>query len=111
MRPKEGKELLHWQEYCNVDNLNFETPWMIQAKVARLQQAGSQSVMLIPLLEALDNMLLYIEDQKREKEPQDFELFRTTVVQAGVNSVFLASELLVEPGHTVCGGASHGRSA
>ena len=47
---------------------------------------------LIPLSESLDNMLLYIEDQKREKEPQDLECFKTAVVQAAVNSAFLASE-------------------
>ena len=56
----------------------------------------------IPLFEALDNMLLYIENQKREKEPQDFERFKTAVVQAAVNSAFLAPETLEEPGHTVC---------
>ena len=46
-------------------------------------------------------MLFYIEDQKREKEPQDFEQFKTAIVQAAVNSAFLAPELLEEPGHTV----------
>ena len=56
-------------------------------------------------------MLLYIEDQKREKEPQDFEQFKTAVVQAAINSSFLASESLEEPGHTVCARPSHGRSA
>ena len=55
-------------------------------------------------------MLLYIDDQKREKERQDFEQFKTVVVQAAVNSVFLAPELLEEPGHTVCVRVSHGRS-
>ena len=69
MRFTEGKELEDWQEYCYVDNLKYETPWRIRAKVAGLQQAGSQSVTWIPLSEALDNMLLYIEDQKLEKEP------------------------------------------
>ena len=56
-------------------------------------------------------MLLYIEDQKREKEPQDFERFKTAVVQAAVNSALLAPESLEEPGHTVCVRASHGRNA
>ena len=65
----------------------------------------------IPLFDALDNMLLYIEDQKREKEPQDLERFKTAVVQAAVNSAFLAPESLEDPGHTVCVRASHGRSA
>ena len=59
----------------------------------------------IPLSEALDNMLLYIEDQNREKEPQAFERFRTVVVQAAVHSAFLAPEQLEEPSHTVCIGA------
>ena len=111
MRLAEGKELEDWQEYCYVDILKYEKPWRIQAKVAGLQQAASQSVTCIPLSEALDNMLLYIEDQKREKEPQDFEQFQTAVVQAAVNSSFLAPEHLEEPGHTVCVGASHGHSA
>ena len=35
----------------------------------------------IPLSEALTNMLLFIEDQKREKEPQYFEQFKTAVVE------------------------------
>ena len=70
-----------------------------------------ESVTWIPLSQALDNMLLYIEDQKREKEPPDFEQFKTAVVQAAVNSVFLAPESLEEPGHTVCVRVSHGYSA
>ena len=72
IRLEEGKELEDWQEYCYVDILKYETPWRIRAKVAGLQQAGSQSVTWIPLSEALDNLLLYIEDRKREKEPHDF---------------------------------------
>jgi hypothetical protein len=110
-RLEEGKELEDWQEFCYVDILKYETPWRIRAKVAGLQQAGSQSVTWIPLSEALDNMLLYIEDQKREKEPQDFERFKTAVVQAAVNSAFLAPEALEEAGHTVCICVSHGYSA
>ena len=110
-RLEEGKELEDWQEFCYVDILKYETPWRIRAKVAGLQQAGSQSVTWIPLSEALDNMLLYIEDQKREKEPQDFERFKIAVVQAAVNSAFLAPEALEEAGHTVCIRVSHGYSA
>ena len=83
----------------------------IRAKFAGLQQAGSQSLTWIPLSEALDNMFLYIEDQKREKEPQVFERFKTAVVRAAVNSAFLALESLEEPGHTVCVRVSHGYSA
>ena len=56
-------------------------------------------------------MLLYIEDQKREKEPQDFERFKIAVVQAAVNSAFLAPETLEEAGHTVCIRVAHGYSA
>ena len=100
LRLAEGKELEDWQEFCYVDILKYETPWRIRAKVAGLQQASSQSVTWIPLLEALDNMLLYIEDEKREKEPQDFERFKIAVVQAAVNSAFLAPELLEEAGNT-----------
>ena len=111
MRLAEGKELEDWQEYCYVDILKYKTPWRIWAKVAGLKSAGSQSVTWIPLSEALDNMLLYIEDQKREKEQQDFKRFKTAVVQAAVNSAFLAPELLEELGHTVCVPASHSRSA
>ena len=81
------------------------------AKVAGLQQAGSQSLTWIPLSEALDNMLLYIEEQKREKEPQDFERFKIAVVQAAVNSAFFAPEALEEAGHTVCIRVSHGYEA
>ena len=110
MRLAEGKELVDWQEYCYVDILKYQTPWRIQPKVAGLQQAGSRSVTLIPLSEALDNMLLYIEDQKREKKLQDFELIKTAVVQAAVNSAFLAPAQLEEPGHTVCVGGSQGCS-
>ena len=84
---------------------------MIRAKVGGLQQAGSQSVTRIPLSLAPDNMLLYIEDQKREKEPQDFERFNIAVVQAAVNSAFLAPESLEEAEHTVCIRAWHGYSA
>ena len=65
----------------------------------------------IPLSEALDNMLLYIEDQKREKEPQDLERFKIAVVQVAVNSAFLAPEALEEAGHTVCIRVLHGYSA
>ena len=62
----------------------------------------------IPLSEALDNMLLYIEDQKR---PQDLERFKIAVVQAAVNSAFVAPETLEEAGHKVCIRVSHGYSA
>ena len=64
----------------------------------------------ILLSQALDNMLLYIQDQRRKQEPQDFERFKTAVGQAAVNSAFLARELLEEPGQMVCVGASHSRS-
>ena len=111
LRLAEGKELEDWQEFCYVDILKYETPWRIRSKVAGLQQAGSQSVTWIPLSEALDNMLLYIEDQKREKEPQDFEQFKIAVVQAAFNSAFLAPETLEEAGHTVCICVPHGYSA
>ena len=76
-----------------------------------MQQANSQSVTWIPLSEALHNMLLYIEDRKREKEPQDLERFKTAVVQAAVNSGFLAPVSLEERGHTVCVRVSRGYSA
>ena len=92
LRLAEGKELEYWQEFCYVDILKYETPWRIRSKVAGLQQAGSRSVTWIPLSEALDNMMLYIEDQKLEKEAQDFERFKIAVVQAAVNSAFLAPE-------------------
>ena len=111
LRLAEGKEFEDWQEFCYVDILKYETPWRIRSKVAGLQQAGSQSVTWNPLSEALDNMFLYIEDQKREKEPQDFERFKIAVVQAAVNSAFLAPEALKEAGHTVCIRVSHGYSA
>ena len=55
-------------------------------------------------------MLLYVEDQKREKEPQDFERFKTAVVQAAANSVFIAPKQLEEPKYTVSVGALHRRS-
>ena len=111
LRLAEGKELEEWQEFCYVDILKYKTPWRIWAKVAGLQQAGSQFLTWIPLSEALDNMLLYIEDQKREKEPQDFERFKIAVVQAAVNCAFLAPEALEEAGHTVYIRISHGYSA
>ena len=111
MRLAEGKELEDWQEYCYVDIPKFETPWRIQAKVAGLQQAGRQFVTWILLSKEPGNMLLHIEDQKREKEPRDSERFETAVVQAAVNSAVLAPESLEEPGHTVCVRVSHGRSA
>ena len=65
----------------------------------------------ILLSKALDNILLYIENQKREEERQDIEPLKTAVVQAPVNSAFLAPELLEGPAHTVCVAASHGRIA
>ena len=111
MRLAEGKEFEDGQEYCCVDIFKYKTPWRIRAKSAALQQADSQSMAWIPLSEALDNMLLYIQDQKREKEPQGFERFKTAVVQAAVNSALLAPQSLEEPGHTVCVRVSHGRSA
>ena len=111
LRLAEGKELEDWQQFCYVDILKYKTPWRIRAKVVGLQQAGSQSVTWIPLSEALDNMLLYIEDQKREKEPQDFERFKIAVGQAAVNSAFVAPEALEAAGHTVCIRVSQGYSA
>ena len=60
LKLKEGKELKDWQEYCYVDILKYETPWRIRAKVAGLEQAGSQSLTWIPLSQALDNMFFYI---------------------------------------------------
>ena len=111
LRLAEVEELEDWQEFCYVDILKYETPWRIRAKVAGLQPAGSQSVTWIPLSGALDNMLLYIEDQKQEKEPQDFERFKIAVVQAALNSPFLAPEALEKAGHTVCIRVSHNYSA
>ena len=111
MRLAEGKKLEDWQEFCYVDFWKYETPWRMRAKVAGLQQARSQSVTWFPLSEALDVMLLYIEAQKREKQPQDFHRFKAAVVQAAVNSASRAPESLEEPEHTVCVHVSHGCSA
>ena len=111
MQLAEGKQLEDCQEYCYVDILKYKKPWRIWSKVAGFHQAGSQSVTWIPLSEGLDNVLLYLEDEKRKKEPEDFERFKTAVVQAAVNSAFLAPESSEEPGHTVCVRASHGCSA
>ena len=72
---------------------------------------AAKSVTWIPLSEPLYNVLLYIEDQKQEKEPKDFERFKTAVVQAAVSSAFLARDSLEEPGHTVCVRVSHGYNA
>ena len=55
MRLAEAKELEDWQELCYVEILKYETPWRTRAKVAGLQQAGSQSVTWIPPAGALDN--------------------------------------------------------
>ena len=111
LRLAEGKELEDWQEFCYIDILKYQTRWRIRTKVAGLQQAGSQSVTWIPLSEALDNMLLYIEVQKREKERQDFERVKIAVVQAAVNLAFLAPEAVEEAGHRVCIRVSRGYSA
>ena len=73
MQLAEGKEMEDLQEFCYVDVLKYKTPLRIRAKGAGLQQAGSQSVTGIPLSEALDSMLVYIEDQKQGKESQDFD--------------------------------------
>ena len=85
MRLAEGSELENWQEYCYVDILKYETPWRVRSKVAGLHQAGRQYVTWIPLSEALNNIQLYIEEKKREKEPRVFEWFKTAVVEADVN--------------------------
>ena len=63
----DGQELEDWQEYAYVNILKYQKPWRLPAKVVRVQQSRSQSVTWIPLSEALHNMLLYVEDQKREK--------------------------------------------
>ena len=111
IRLAEGQELEDRQEYCYVDILKYELPWKIRAKVAGLQQSGSQSVTWIPLSEALHNMLLYVEDQRREKEPYNLDWFKIAVVQAAANSASVDPENLEEPGHTVCVGVSHSCSA
>ena len=72
-RLAEGQDSEDWQEYCYVDILNYQTPSKIRAKVAGVQQSSSQSVTWIPLSEALDNMLLCVEDQKRGKRTTRFE--------------------------------------
>ena len=110
MGPAEGKELEDWQDDCYVYILKYKTPWRIGDKVAGPHPACSQSVTCIPLSEAPDNMLLYVEDQKREKEPQDFEQFKNAVFQAAAHCSFVAPEQLERLGHTVCGGTSHSRS-
>ena len=53
----------------------------------------------------LHNMLLYVEDQKQEKEPQGFKHFKCAVVQAAANSAYIAPKELEQPGDTVCVGA------
>ena len=100
----------NWRTGNNIAMLTFSSTkhlWGIRAKVAGLQQSGSHSLTWIPLL---DNMLLYGEDQKREKEPHDFDRFKTAVVQAATKSAFVAPESLEEPGHRVCVGVSHSRT-
>ena len=107
MRLAEDQELEDGQEYCYVDILKYKTPSRIGAKVAGLQQSGSQSVTSIPLSEELHNMLFCAEDQKRDKEPQDFDRFKTAIVQAAANPLFVAPESWEDPGQTVCVGGSH----
>ena len=111
LRLSEDKELEGWQEFCQLTFSSTKRLGGSGPRLQDLQQAGSQSVTWIPLSEALDNMLLYIEDQKREREPQDCERFKVAVVQTAVNSSFLAPEALEKAGHTVCIRVSHGYSA
>ena len=56
-------------------------------------------------------MLLYVEDRKREREPQDFDQFKSAVVQAAANTAYLAAEKFEEQGQTVCVGALRNFSA
>ena len=64
----------------------------------------------IPLSEALQNMLLYVEDHRREKKAQDFDRLKTAVVQAAAKSAFVAPENGEEQWHTVCVAASLNRN-
>ena len=64
----DGQELGDWQEYTYVKILKYTTPWRIGQKVAGLQPSGSQSATWTPVYEALNNMLLYIQDRNRERE-------------------------------------------
>ena len=94
--------------------LTFSSTKRLGGSRPRLQDCSklySQSVTWIPLSEALDNMPLYVENPKQEKEPQDFERFKTAVIQPAGNSAYLTPEQLEEPGHTVCGAASGSCSA
>ena len=81
----------NWRSGRSFATLTFSSTKCLGGSGPRLQDCNK-----------LDNMLLYIDDQKREKEPQDFERFKIAVVQAAVNSVFLAPEALEEARHTVC---------
>ena len=51
MRLAEAQELEDWQEHLYVEILKYQTPRRIRAKVAGLQQSGSQSVRWIRLSE------------------------------------------------------------
>ena len=111
MRLAKGQKLEDWQEYCYVDILKYETPWRIPAKVAGLQQASSQFVTCIPLSEALDNMLLYVEDQKREKQPQDFEGPKLLLSRLPPTPRLLPSSSWKNQGTSMCWCVTHSQCA
>ena len=111
MRLADGQELEDWQGYAYIDILKYESLWTIRANVAGLQQSGSHSVKWIPLSDVLHNMLQYAEDQKRAKEPQDFDRVKSAVVQGPANLAYVTPVNLEEPGQTLCVGASRKFSA
>ena len=81
--------------------LAYATPWRVRAHIGGIRQSGSQDVNRLPLSEALDNVILIVEDQIREDEAHNFEDFKTAVVQGAGNSVYVTAAELEAPGHTV----------
>ena len=95
-------DLQQWHTVCIADILKPTTPWAFRAKLAGQAQGSAQDVEPIPLYEAADNLIRWVEDQRWEGLPDTYSNLKIAIVDAVQMSALVPTAELKQPGQLVC---------
>ena len=95
-------DLQQWHTVCIANILKPTTPWAFRAKLAGQAQGSAQEVEPIPLYEAADNLIRWVEDQRRRGLPDTYSNLKIAIVDAVQMSALVPTAELKQPGQFVC---------
>ena len=95
-------DLQQWHTTCIADILKPMTLWAFRAKLVGQAQGSAQDVEPIPLYEAADHLIRYVEDQRRRGLADTYSNLKIAIVDAVQMSALVPTAELKQPGQFVC---------